>query len=455
MTQKLDNFKSCNPYLIRIPASLSIDEIEVSKVISSFQADGMIPDIIISEDGELIEGIDALEAAKRLEQQMVMVVIASSTKPQIDIKWIPIELLDPHPINSQIYGESEDVTTLAESITKNGLQEIFTLKPEENGRYTIIHGHRRRLACLKAGIKVVPSKLKNFSTTEDELAALLSGNEYREKTIEQKVREGLLWEKIEQEEAKLRQGRAGQGVGATRDIIAKRVGLGSGVNYEHAVAALKEMDGSKDAPIGSVQHHRHQQFKQLLSRPRGVDAAYKLIKESAPLATAEINHKRWTPKEFERVKIKDGPYKGHLATVRVVTGAFSAVCHIDGTPEDKRYQIAFNQMEAIPEVTKPPTSVKQELNQKQEELGFGRGKRSQLLPEVSRNQGPPVEQQSATITNLNTTGDVLACEVAIALLKLTPKQMYEVMCKVEPELDASRLEAIWKALEKSLAHKAA
>ena len=50
---------------------------------------------------------------------------------------------------------------------------------------------------------------------------------------------------------------------------------------------------------------------------------------------------------------------------------------------------------------------------------------------------------------------MLVTEVAIALLKLTPKQLHEVMQRIEPELNASQLEAIWKALEKSLAHKAA
>ncbi|MEH2152069.1 hypothetical protein [Nostoc sp.] len=60
MTQKSNNFKTCDPHDIRVPDSFSADESEVQKVISSFNADGTIPDIIITEDGELIEGINAL-----------------------------------------------------------------------------------------------------------------------------------------------------------------------------------------------------------------------------------------------------------------------------------------------------------------------------------------------------------------------------------------------------------
>lgn len=449
MAQRLDNFKPCNPHEIRIPNDLSADESEVQKVIDGFQANGTIPDIIITEDGELIEGIDALEAAIRLDQQIVMVQLAPSIKPQIDIKWIPIELLDPHPINEKIYGESEDVTALAESIAKEGLQEMFTAKPESNGRYTIIHGHRRRLASLKAGIKVVPAKLKNFPTMEDELAALLSGNEYREKSIEQKSREYLVWLEIEKERSKSRCGRPGEGLGATRDILAKRVGLGSGVNAEHAIVCVKTLDETADAPLGSVRQKQHEQLKQLLSRTRGVDAAYKLIKPEPP---PNQTQQRWKPKEFERVKIIDGPNKGSLATVRVITGAFSAVCHLDGTPEDKRHQIAFNQMQAIPEV-KPPTSVTQELDQKQKESGLGT-RRSQLLPDKARNEGFNTSEQPTLMVTL-TSDEIAVAETAEKLLKLTSKQLYEVMCKVEPELTGAHLEAIWKALEKSLAHKAA
>ncbi|MEH2034052.1 MAG: ParB/RepB/Spo0J family partition protein [Nostoc sp.] len=452
MAQRLDNFKPCNPHEIRISNDLSADESEVQKVIDGFQANGTIPDIIITEDGELIEGIDALEAAIRLDQQIVMVQLAPSIKPQIDIKWIPIELLDPHPINEKIYGESEDVTALAESIAKEGLQEMFTAKPESNGRYTIIHGHRRRLASLKAGIKVVPAKLKNFPTMEDELAALLSGNEYREKSIEQKSREYLVWLEIEKERSKSRCGRPGEGLGATRDILAKRVGLGSGVNAEHAIVCVKTLDETADAPLGSVRQKQHEQLKQLLSRTRGVDAAYKLIKPEPP---PNQTQQRWKPKEFkefERVKIIDGPNKGSLATVRVITGAFSAVCHLDGTPEDKRHQIAFNQMQAIPEV-KPPTSVTQELDQKQKESGLGT-RRSQLLPDKDRNEGFNTAENPTLMVTL-TSDEIAVAEAANKLIKLTSKQLYEVMCKVEPELTSAHLEAIWKALEKSLAHKAA
>ena len=446
MTQT-EEFKPCSPYNIRILPHISIDENSVSEVISSFQTDGIIPDIIISEEGELIEGINALEAAKRLEQEKVVVQVRRNNKSHTarGLTLLSTSLLYTHPLNSSIYGEREDLTRLKQSISETGWIKPLVVTPDVDGkRYRVVDGNSCFKVCVELLITEVWVEVKHFTNELLELKALLFGNVAREKTIEQKVREGLLWEVIEREEAKFRQGKSGQGVGTTRDRVSALVGLGSGVNYEHAVSAVKALDETKDPTLRS-------QLKMALSKPRGVDAAYKLVK---PLSETGDSDKRWTPKEYERVRIVAGEHLGSLATVRVVTGAFSAICHVDGTPEEKRYQIAFGQMETLPKEVLPPTSVKEELNRKQKEMGLG--SRKQLFPEVARNEGSPaLEQQPASITNLNTTGDVLVTEVAIALLKLTSKQLFEVMSKIEPDLTPPQLEAIWKALEKSLAHKAA
>ncbi|MEH2148636.1 MAG: hypothetical protein V7K63_10830 [Nostoc sp.] len=361
---------------------------------------------------------------------------------------ISTELLYVHPLNASIYGENEDLSGLEAAIQETGWIKTLVATPDGSGKYRIVSGN----SCFKVGCKLrrkeFSVELKIFDSPQEELRALLAGNVGREKTIEQKVREGLLWEEIEREVAKSRQGRAGLGVGTTRDRIATKVGLGSGVNYEHAVAAVKTLDETADAPIGSVRHQQHQQLKALLSRTRGVDAAYKLVKPES--SSKPVQPQRWTPKEFERVKIIAGAHKGSLATVRVVTGAFSAICHVDGTPDDKRHQIAFNQVEALPTA---PTSVTQELNQKQKEMGLG-SKRSQILEDQGRNEGfNPAEQPTLMVTLTN--DEIVVAETVNALLKLTTKQLHEVMCKVEPELSTAQLEAIWKALEKSLSHKAA
>lgn len=65
-----------------------------------------------------------------------------------ELKTIPLEKLVPNPANEKIY-EVGDVEELAQSIFLTGkvLQNILVAPADENGNYTIIAGHRRRLAC--------------------------------------------------------------------------------------------------------------------------------------------------------------------------------------------------------------------------------------------------------------------------------------------------------------------
>jgi hypothetical protein len=108
-------------------------------------------------------------------------------------------------------------------------------------------------------------------TEEEKLVILLTGNVQREKTIEVKVREAWLWEEIYKTQAKARMGKKGSGQGAARDLIAKQVGLGSGVTYERASAAVKAMEGN---------HPMADQIKEIVTSPTGkVSKAYKLIQE--------------------------------------------------------------------------------------------------------------------------------------------------------------------------------
>lgn len=65
-----------------------------------------------------------------------------------EFKTIPLEKLVPNPANEKIY-EVGDVEELAQSIFLTGkvLQNILVAPADENGNYTIVAGHRRRLAC--------------------------------------------------------------------------------------------------------------------------------------------------------------------------------------------------------------------------------------------------------------------------------------------------------------------
>ena len=197
------------------------------------------------------------------------------------------QLLQPHPENEHIYGEHEDISVLVELI-----QESRWIKPivvSQNGR--IISGHRRWKAAIELRWLEVPIFVREFSNEMAELEALLLENAARDKTPEQKVREGLVWESIEGERAKQRQkatqnnhtGRAVQEnfpellkeKGQRRDALALRVGLGSGRNYSKAATVVALID-----KLMATDEEKNQEFGRILRHTlnkKSVHAAYQLI----------------------------------------------------------------------------------------------------------------------------------------------------------------------------------
>jgi ParB-like chromosome segregation protein Spo0J len=164
---------------------------------------------------------------------------------------IDIKKIKPHPRNKEIYGE-ENINELAEQIIKsNWINPILI-----NDDNIIISGHRRYLACLIIGLLEIPCERITFKDKNDELERLLLENQYREKTIYQKMKESEVWQEIEPELAKkrrlanLKQNSDKDNCpirqdGQVRDIIAEKVGLGSGRTYERAMPAVKKIDELK------------------------------------------------------------------------------------------------------------------------------------------------------------------------------------------------------------------
>jgi hypothetical protein len=204
-------------------------------------------------------------------------------------------VLQPHPRNSSIYGEDEDVTELVKLIRHS--QSVSPLVITSEG--IIISGHRRWQAVLQLGWKRVPVEVRNFPDKIAELQTLLLENANRLKTREQKVREGQAWLEVESNAAKKRMSEAGKksapgkpdreedkGMenfpylclswtkGTTRDRLAKRVGLGSGRTYSKAVKVVEFID--QQTSLGHQEIAR--ELRQVLNS-KSVDAAYQFFKE--------------------------------------------------------------------------------------------------------------------------------------------------------------------------------
>ncbi len=214
----------------------------------------------------------------------------------------------PHPRNSSIYGDDEDITELLKLITHSGWVKPLVLTPD----YVIISGHRRWKAALELGLESVPVEVREFSNETAELEALLLENATRLKFIEQKVREAEAWEEVERVKAKGRQGTrtdirenfprcdSQRDTGRVREQVARRVGLGSGRTYEKAAKVVPRSD--EEASLG------HQEIAQVLRKTlneQSVDAAHALLKR--------------TPQELQAIAnlITSGKAKSTRAAVKM------------------------------------------------------------------------------------------------------------------------------------------
>jgi len=106
--------------------------------------------------------------------------------------------LRPHEANFRIYGEDE-VEGFEESVRRNGIQQPLHVTADG----TIVAGHRRWRTAIKVGIKRVPVIVVDGSA-DDIMVRLIESNRCRQKTNEQKMREGRELMRIEDRRAERR-----------------------------------------------------------------------------------------------------------------------------------------------------------------------------------------------------------------------------------------------------------
>ena len=128
--------------------------------------------------------------------------VSKAGKKAEEFKVVPLSLslIDPNKENEGI--SLDDIEELAQSILENGLDQNFVVVPKDDGRYKLLTGHRRRLACLLLVSQghdewqYVPclikdlSKIKlNLSQEKKELYALLTTNlQKRSETLADKLK---------------------------------------------------------------------------------------------------------------------------------------------------------------------------------------------------------------------------------------------------------------------------
>lgn len=84
---------------------------------------------------------------------------------------IPIKLIDDFPAHPFKVKNDEDMEYLIASIKEQGLITPVILRPKENGRYEMVSGHRRKEACIRAGLDMIKAEVREM--TQDEAIILM------------------------------------------------------------------------------------------------------------------------------------------------------------------------------------------------------------------------------------------------------------------------------------------
>lgn len=84
---------------------------------------------------------------------------------------IPVNLIDDFPAHPFKVKMDEDMEYLITSIKEQGLITPVILRPKEKGRYEMVSGHRRKEACVRAGLAMIKAEVREM--TQDEAIILM------------------------------------------------------------------------------------------------------------------------------------------------------------------------------------------------------------------------------------------------------------------------------------------
>lgn len=96
---------------------------------------------------------------------------------------VELKRLEPHPANPRLSYPEQEIADLARSIEEHGLLQPITVRAlpgkADAGRYQIVCGHRRYLACKKLGLRAMACNVVKF-TDRETLKAMAQENAARE-----------------------------------------------------------------------------------------------------------------------------------------------------------------------------------------------------------------------------------------------------------------------------------
>lgn len=164
------------------------------------------------------KGLDALFESY---QQEIIDINQINLKDDGQVREIKIQDIDPNIDQPRKDFDEESIEELVKSIKEHGILQPILLKPNSNGRYTIIAGERRWRAARLAGLDRIPAIIRDIDDSEMLILALVE-NLQREDLDPIEEAEGI---KRLMEECNLTQEQLAQKLGKSRPAIANALRL--------------------------------------------------------------------------------------------------------------------------------------------------------------------------------------------------------------------------------------
>ena len=138
-----------------------------------------------------------------------------------EITNLPLQKIEPNPLQPRKLFDEEELQTLADSIAKHGIIQPITVRKAENGYYQIIAGERRWRAARLANLHTVPV---NVIEADDKTVLELALIENLQRQDLNPMEESLGYRQLMQEHG-LTQEQVAERVGKSRPAVANALRL--------------------------------------------------------------------------------------------------------------------------------------------------------------------------------------------------------------------------------------
>lgn len=101
------------------------------------------------------------------------------TRDKLKLTRLPVIKIMPNPSQPRKIFQEDELRSLAQSITENGLLQPVTVR-KENGIFYLIAGERRLRACKLAGLKEIPAIISDCEPEDSAVLALLENVQRRD-----------------------------------------------------------------------------------------------------------------------------------------------------------------------------------------------------------------------------------------------------------------------------------